>query len=578
MRKPPYTKKRGNVWWYRRPVPAKLQSIIGKVEFTCSLETSDMEVARTRAAFQNAEVAVEIQEAKARLNIQQATELYPVPVTLPPEAIQYIRKAVYARIMQEDERERDSWPNEDNLEGYESVRSNQFDDLETALKQMGQGKFVHNDTKQMIGRELKAIGVDLPLSAPNWEEAARAAANGMLEALRSTRPRMMKGDAWQYVPSPDMPPKPQALQPQPAPEAALVLGTVIDDYITNLKQNEFKRKVVRCLQLFGAIVGRDTPVKAIRQKTVTGFLRDICKLPLEWAKQYDKGASVADMLVEGTDKAMNPTTYVDNYRAPLGTFLVASQRDYGDEGFPALTVVGINYSGTRVADEDKQRALSPVELQTLYEGEQFAAIAKDPEQEALYWFAVVLLFTGARPRELCQTNPQVDFGQEEGNWYMDISETTTPGKGVTKSVKTGEARRVPFHPELVRLGFPKYVQRVKDEGADRLFPSFRIKAGNPYSANGNLFSDLLKRTGLYDRKAPPGKLVTGAYVLRKSFITQCSHQGVVSKELTGHSDGKTTAIQDKHYITEGELFAKKKSELRKLVMPIQIPSRYEPIL
>jgi hypothetical protein len=39
-----------------------------------------------------------------------------------------------------------------------------------------------------------------------------------------------------------------------------LLGAVIDDYTANLEQNEFKRKVVRCLQLFGAVVGRDTPV------------------------------------------------------------------------------------------------------------------------------------------------------------------------------------------------------------------------------------------------------------------------------------------------------------------------------
>jgi len=567
VKKTPYLYQRGGQWWYRRRVPPVLVPIIGKAEFDESLNTSDRDVAMGRVAVRNAEVAVLFQSAKTKLKEQRVASAPIAVATLPPEALQYIREAVRAHVLKQDEEGRKARPDWESLDAYESILADQFEDTGRALR-TGRVALSAFD-KQRVGEALEAVGLAIPADAPSWEEAAYKATEGLHIALLDIRARM-NGE---YVVTPDMPPKPTALLPTPAQQAALLLGTVIDDYIANLKENQFKRKVVRCLQLFGAVVGRDTSVSAIRQKTVTGFLREICNLPLEWAKQYDKGVSVASLLSQSTEKAMTPTTYVDNYRAPLGTFLAVSKRDYGDEGFPALTVVGIEYSGTRVADEDKQRALSVTELRSLYEGEPFAAIAKDPAQEALYWFSVVLLFTGARPRELCQTNPQVDFGQDDGHWYMDISDTTAAGKGVTKSVKTGEARRVPLHPELVRLGFPEYVLRLKDSGADRLFPSFRLKAGNPYTANGDLFTDLLKATGLYTRKAPPGKLVTGAYTLRKTFITQCSHQGVVSKELTGHSDGTTTAIQDKHYITEGELFAKKLGALRKLVMPVQIPMR-----
>jgi integrase len=126
---------------------------------------------------------------------------------------------------------------------------------------------------------------------------------------------------------------------------------------------------------------------------------------------------------------------------------------------------------------------------------------------------------------------------------------------------------------LLRLGFPEYVQRFKELGADRLSPSFRVKAGNAFTANGQLFTDLLKAAGIYDDAAPPGEQVMGAHVLRKTFATQCRNQGVVSKEITGHSDGTTTAIQDRHCIFGPEPFAKKLRELRKLVMPVQIPLR-----
>jgi integrase len=340
----------------------------------------------------------------------------------------------------------------------------------------------------------------------------------------------------------------------------LTLGSVIDGYLRTLRETDFTRKVRRCLQLFGEMVGRDLPVTELRQMAVTSFLRDICKLPNEWARRFDKGETISAMLREGAELVMSPTTYNDNYRAPLGTFLVAAARDHGDEGFPSRTIEGIEYSGNRVADEDQQRALRDDELQTLFESESFAAVAADPAQEALYWFSLVMLFTGARPREVCQANPQVDF-----------DEKSAAGKGVRKTIKTGEARRIPIHPELLRLGFPDYVKRIRDAGADRLFPTWRIKLGNPYTANGALFSDLLRSAGLYTTKA--GEQVTGAYTLRKTFITQCRNQGVVSKEITGHSDGTTTALQERSYIFGPEPFGRKLRELQKLEMPVGLPMR-----
>lgn len=571
MKKPPYTERRGGQWQYRRRVtPASLIPILGFGEYRESLRTADIEVARVRAAIRNAEVEVELQAAQVQLKRQQATKATPAPATLSPAALQYIREAVRAHTLSEDEQVRRARPDWESLDAYESIRAEQFDDAGRALAtgRVALGKV----ERERVDEALQAVGLVMPFDSPSWDDAAYKATEGLHGALKAIRERM-NGD---YVPTPDKPVKPSELEPQAeeAKEAkVLLLGSVIDDYLANLKQTTFTRKVKRCLQLFGEMVGRETPVKALKQQAVTGFLRDICKLPTNWTKQFDKGVTIAAMLAKGADKAMSPTTYKDNYRAPLGTFLADSLRDHGDDGFPSRTVERVEYTGGRLPDEDKQRALSVSELRTLFEGEQFAAIAKAPRDEALYWFSVVSLFTGARPRELCQTNPQVDFGQDTDHWFMDLSATTAAGNGVIKSIKTGEARRIPLHPELLRLGFHEYVQRLKREGADRLFPSFRLKGGNAYSASGELFTDLLKAVGIYDDAAPPGELVMGAYVLRKTFITQCRNQGVVSKEITGHTDGTTTVIQDKHYITGPEPFARKLAELRKFALPVRIPER-----
>ncbi|MEJ8838661.1 DUF6538 domain-containing protein [Ramlibacter sp. AN1133] len=570
VKRPPHTERRGGMWWYRRRVPRELQPIIGRAEYRESLNTPDIEVARTRAALRGAEVAVEFEAARAQIK-QQQQAVPALPAQLTPEAKRYIAEAVRVHVLDEDEEVRKSRPNDYAMEAYESIRADQFEESAHALAtgRVADGK----EGRRRIRDLMQAIGLAVAPESPAWEEAAFKATEGWNLALRDIRDRI----SGEYVPTPLPPERPQGLRaapavpPHEAAGPALSLGKVIDEYLPTLRETEFTRKVRRCLQLFGEMVGRDLPVTELRQITVTNFLRDICKLPNEWARRFDKGETIEALLSEGAERVMSPTTYNDNYRAPLGTFLAAAARDHGDEGFPTRTVDGIEYSGNRAADEDQQRSLSDEELRTLFEGEAFAAVAAHPTQEPLYWFTLVMLLTGARPREVCQANPQVDFGQVDGHWYMDLDEKSAAGKGVRKTIKTGEARRIPVPPELIRLGFPEYVQRMKDAGADRLFPTWRIKQGNPYTANGSLFSDLLRVAGLYTTKV--GEQVTGAYTLRKTFITQCRNQGVVSKEITGHSDGTTTAIQDRHYIFGPEPFGRKLAELQKLVMPVAIPTR-----
>jgi integrase len=369
----------------------------------------------------------------------------------------------------------------------------------------------------LLGVFLRSAGVPYNPGETNFKTLVFEFATALdTDFIKPSRQRLHGREA---VAPPPLPAKPTQLA------AGLTLGMVIERHLGALKQTGYTRKVVRCLSLFGEVLGASTPVTAIRQKHVTDFLRDICRLPSDWAAQFDRGLStVPQMLTGEVDQVMSPATYKDNYRAPLKAFLRDARRDYGDEGFPVLIVDGIEYTGDREPGEDEQRALTVPELKAMFEGPGFAAVAADPAQEDLYWLSIVGLFTGARPRELCQLNPQCDFGTAEGIPYLDFNKDSAAGKGVVKSIKTGEARRIPLHPELIRLGFPEYLKRMKDAGADRLLPGFRIKKGNPYEVAGGVFTEFLKAEGLYDNTAPPGRQVLGMYVMRKAFITHASNR------------------------------------------------------
>lgn len=376
----------------------------------------------------------------------------------------------------------------------------------------------------------------------------------------------------------------EAVAPPPLPETrqapakvvpVLTLGTVIKDYLDVIKRspNGYTRKVVRCLQLFGAMIGEQTPVNQLRQRQVTAFLHDICRLPSDWALRFDHGETIAKMLAGEVEEVMAPNTYSQSYQAPLKKFLAASRRDYGDDGFPELVTEGIKYTGDRVSGEDVQRDLTTPELKRLFEGSEFAAIAGNPDADAAYWMPVIGLYTGARPREICQLNPQCDWGEEEGIHYLQFDQHTPAGRGVKKTVKTGEARRVPLHSELVRLGLPAYLERLKTNGADRLFPGARIKKGNPFEVAGEAFTEFLKVLGLYDNTAPPGRRVLGMYVFRKTFITYAGNQGIPTFGMTGHKPDHMTQVQWKNYRMSDAALVLVQTDLERVRFPVDIPMR-----
>jgi integrase len=81
------------------------------------------------------------------------------------------------------------------------------------------------------------------------------------------------------------------------------------------------------------------------------------------------------------------------------------------------------------------------------------------------WLPLLGLFTGARLGELC--HPLVsDVQCAEGIDYINLTD-----EGDEQAIKTvGSRRRVPIHPELVRLGFLDYVKGRKAAKDERLFP------------------------------------------------------------------------------------------------------------
>jgi len=267
LKKPPHTELRGNQWWYRRRVPTQLAPILGRAEYRESLRTSDVEVARTRAAFKDAEVAIKFEKAKEQL--KQQVLVTSIPEDLSKEYQRYISEAVRVHILEEDEAVRIGRPSGTTLDDHESVLSDWFED---SGKELRTGEVaLTKGGRERVSNLLNAIGLSIAPSSPAWSTAAFRVTEGINRALYNIRDRL----AGVYFPTPVPPQIPPGLFPKPPeetpkPSGCITLGEVIDHHLEGLPENGFKRKVKRCLELFGEMLGRGLPVSELNRPGFQG--------------------------------------------------------------------------------------------------------------------------------------------------------------------------------------------------------------------------------------------------------------------------------------------------------------------
>lgn len=325
-----------------------------------------------------------------------------------------------------------------------------------------------------------------------------------------------------------------------APQAPM-FSAVIDGFLNKYPQDRklpMFKKHKTVLPMLLDVVG-DKPINELRQADINGFFELLGNLPPRWKDECRKRALTVRQLSElDHDLTVGPKTFDDTYIASVRPFLKASRKDWQDQGFPlGLTTEGIEYLGDREEGEHKQRAFNPEELKRLFEGSEMAAYAKDSTQAHCFWLPHIGLYTGARVNEICQINPQVDIlrDPESGAWFFWITKETEADPRIRKSVKTGDARKVPIHRKLIELGFLQYVERVKSGGAKVLFPAWQPVNRRASGEAEKWFREFLRTTRLRD-ETPKG-MILGMHAFRHTLLTY----GAMQKPplslfcITGHA-------------------------------------------
>tara|TARA_B100000745_G_scaffold199563_1_gene131609 strand:- start:64 stop:1398 length:1335 start_codon:yes stop_codon:yes gene_type:complete len=149
-----------------------------------------------------------------------------------------------------------------------------------------------------------------------------------------------------------------------------------------------------------------------------------------------------------------------------------------------------------------------------------------------YWVTMIASHSGARLNEICQLDVS-DIQEHEGIWVINLT-----GDSRDKSIKTHAGNRlVPLHPKLLEFGFLNYVEQIRNDNHQKLFPNLKKRRSTGYGTMiSHWFTKYLKKLGIKKK----GK---NFHSFRHTVVNRLTTKQVYEpfiKELIGHSHGSLT--------------------------------------
>jgi integrase len=300
--------------------------------------------------------------------------------------------------------------------------------------------------------------------------------------------------------------------------------------------HEYKRAVELFIQMHG-----DLPVAEIKRAHAREFREALQMVPSVRAGKL-KEAPLPGLAAWGRKHPEARKVSAGTVNKQLGAVQAIAGWAHHNGVVPEDLPWSDPFHKMRVEEEQSERApFVPSELQTIFKAPLFTE-QETPEGAkgaAGVWLPLLALFSGARQAELA--------GLRVSDVHDDVSTGTSlpllfivAERKAGKKLKTKSSERVvPVHPQLVRLGFLKYVEQRKREGEKAwLFPTVAPDRPGALRAWSKWFGRYLRNTvGIADT----AKVF---HSFRHGFKDAARAAGVsqeVHDALTGHSHVSTVS-------------------------------------
>lgn len=568
----PNVLRRGGIFYFRRAVPVDLRRRLCKCELTRSLATADHKLAklRSRKLYIISERVFDVVRAEPMLEDAQLAEIV---------------KDFYETVISEENKFRlkGGAISEEQRQGRIEYHGTVIDEFQGALarnefnsirfttdlllsKQKLFGKLEEAELRQVRQAMLRA-GIDIA-------KHLKARYEGDFNYLPSDQ--LLKAGLAKLTPeipianNPEPPSPPKKKQPK---LTALSKKFMEAQVLTHAWRKQTANQAKKTYILFVEIIG-DRPLAEYTREHSGKFRELIQQLPAN----YGKAACYRGMSIEKILEVYQRTVPADRsqlisqrtierhfsamsslwkWAKPQG---IVEANIFSEFKFPGA-VRARNQRGMWSADDLDKLFATPIwsgcrsKKQRSYPGK---IIVRDEK----FWLPLIAVFTGMRLEECCQLHVE-DIREQDGIPFIDINDRPP------RKVKNQNAiRYVPIHEELIKIGLLSYVEKLRKEGEERLFPN--LKPGGADQRFGHAFTKWFTR---YRKDVALYTKGMDFHSFRHSATTILQNAEVhvpIIDELTGHaSHGETSRY------TKGFTLQKLKSAIDRIEIGVDLSGLYK---
>lgn len=287
----------------------------------------------------------------------------------------------------------------------------------------------------------------------------------------------------------------------------------------------------------------DPPVAQVTRAVVREYRDAVARLPSkgEGIRKLNARDKIAKADAEGLPR-ITAATVSTKLRALSSVLSYALRLEYVREN-PVVAGQFLRESSKAVrverASSKERNHYDKRELEAIFSSPIFNGEGWSPPRagfgDAWYWMPLLMYYTGARLEELAQLQVKEVRSSVSGP-FLSILNAEGEEDGA-RGVKTeGSRRDIPLHPDLIRLGFTRYVAALAD---GQVFPGLTPDPKGYFGTNfGRRWADYLRNVAHLQSPASP------SHGFRHTFKTLCRAAGIpedVHDAITGHSGGNAVA-------------------------------------
>jgi integrase len=470
--------RRNGIYYYRRRVPLHLVNTLGKKVVQVSLHTTSFKEARKRRTLCDLEWDARFEAATTVGPADAVNEQYQLaaPGGLLDESacLELVRNYVERLDRQAREREAQGYP----ITAEE--RTDMQIEAEVEAQSLRARDDLHHQWVHLAGTEaLKVASKSFGDPDVPGETLAELVRRGLVELNRRYRARLADDHSRSFFDQLFDPSRPARMTFGKLAEQHLQIIEE-DGAINSLGAKGLDRQRAT-IALIREIVGDQTPVDTVDYDACLRVRTVLARLPANRTKLY--GDLTIDQAIARAAKEGSPllaTVTQERYLAALRDILDLAAKKRLVTVNPAEGLKPIKRDA--VAASDKRKPFTLQQIVEFFKSDFYKECAKHLPAFAhdksgwRFWLPLLCLFLGMRPNEAAQLHLADLKRTQKGTWYLDIEATADEddeSNGAAKTLKTAASRRkIPLHPELIKIGFVQFVDERKKSGP-RLFPDLK---------------------------------------------------------------------------------------------------------